>query len=370
MKCRARRLCDALRVTTVMAWVIIAATSCGEPPVQDERGVRIPVAPSVVLGKNGDNEGLLYNPASVAIDGEGYVYVLDVGNHRVAVFSLSAEFLRSFGSAGEGPGEFFFGRPDFLTDLAVAGGRLAVVDRTTQRTQLLSTSGEFIDALSTSQVPTSIALTTDSLYLDVTPVEESGSKVLVYSATADGLSDVPVRKLGGSLVDVNREGSSLLNMGLIAASEEGIIKEGYLFWPIIRTYPPDRGDSQVWTEFSWWAGGDRRRRMYDRPEAFVADAAIGASDVRGLVFLDLEYVADGVGGLWIALLAGGVLQAWADDGAVLLSYQTLPEGEYGSYQERVAPGLIDIGVSPGGEAVCGADMESSEVRCYQIPGWR
>jgi hypothetical protein len=45
-------------------------------------------------------------PWTVAADGRGRVYVLDVGDHRVGVFDSAGRHLRSLGGKGGGPGEF------------------------------------------------------------------------------------------------------------------------------------------------------------------------------------------------------------------------------------------------------------------------
>jgi hypothetical protein len=65
-------------------------------------------------GSNGSRV-LLNNPADIAVDPEpdpvtgqrGSVYIADgYGNHRVAVFDSTGNYLRQWGSAGSGPGQF------------------------------------------------------------------------------------------------------------------------------------------------------------------------------------------------------------------------------------------------------------------------
>lgn len=53
-----------------------------------------------------DDKMLFYKPADIAFDGEGNIYVLDAGNHRVQKFSNDGKFISSFGRKGQGPGEF------------------------------------------------------------------------------------------------------------------------------------------------------------------------------------------------------------------------------------------------------------------------
>ncbi len=64
-----------------------------------------------LIGKFGeldsDNESLqLYRPTDLVVDSKGDLYILDAGNFQVKKFSSTGEFLFSFGSKGQGPGEF------------------------------------------------------------------------------------------------------------------------------------------------------------------------------------------------------------------------------------------------------------------------
>jgi sugar lactone lactonase YvrE len=85
----------------------------------------------------------MMDPAAMAIDRKGQVlYVLAGGTsnnpaHRIEVFSLKGEHLRTLGKTGEGPGEFYF--PSAL--LVGADGNLFVVDMLNTRVQLLDPEG-------------------------------------------------------------------------------------------------------------------------------------------------------------------------------------------------------------------------------------
>lgn len=85
----------------------------------------------------------LERPTSIAIDRHAQVlYVVDGSkvkstNHRVEVFSLQGEHLRTIGTRGGGPGEF-----NFPTGVAVApDGRVFVVDMLNFRVQVFDRSG-------------------------------------------------------------------------------------------------------------------------------------------------------------------------------------------------------------------------------------
>ena len=84
---------------------------CDGPPTLS------PNAPHPTCGSPGFNGSrtLLNNPADIAVDPNpdpvtgqvGSVYIADgYGNHRVVVFDSTGKYLRQFGSAGSGPGQF------------------------------------------------------------------------------------------------------------------------------------------------------------------------------------------------------------------------------------------------------------------------
>ena len=45
-------------------------------------------------------------PAGIHIDSDDTVYVVELSNDRVSVFTHEGKFLTSFGSGGDGPGQF------------------------------------------------------------------------------------------------------------------------------------------------------------------------------------------------------------------------------------------------------------------------
>src|SRR5688572_12838892 len=84
---------------------------CDGPPTLS------PNSPHPTCGSPGYNSSrtLLNNPADVAVDPNpdpvigqvGSVYIADgYGNHRIVVFDAAGKYLRQFGSAGSGPGQF------------------------------------------------------------------------------------------------------------------------------------------------------------------------------------------------------------------------------------------------------------------------
>jgi DNA-binding beta-propeller fold protein YncE len=80
------------------------------------------------VGGLGSGDGELNFPAALVVDGDGQVYVLDVGNSRVKVFDRDGNYLRQIGGRVEGSDD----DPsylDFPRDMALDGeGRLYVCD--------------------------------------------------------------------------------------------------------------------------------------------------------------------------------------------------------------------------------------------------
>jgi hypothetical protein len=54
----------------------------------------------------GDGVTPFYEPGGVTVDNNGNIYVADSGNQRIVKFNSEGKFLKSFGTKGQGPGEF------------------------------------------------------------------------------------------------------------------------------------------------------------------------------------------------------------------------------------------------------------------------
>ena len=99
------------------------------------------VPPSYVLqwGSLGSGNGQFNDPAGVAVDASGNVYVADTGNNRIQKFNANGGYLSQWGTAGSGSGQFSgpFG-------LTVAGGSVYVVDTGNARVQVFTTAGAYV----------------------------------------------------------------------------------------------------------------------------------------------------------------------------------------------------------------------------------
>lgn len=84
--------------------------------------------------------GQFNEPCGLAIAGDGSVYVSDVGNQRIQVFSPTGQFVRAWGALGNGEGQFA-GPCGVAVTLA---GEIVVADTYNSRIQVFTPAGEFL----------------------------------------------------------------------------------------------------------------------------------------------------------------------------------------------------------------------------------
>ncbi len=119
----------------------------------EERTERIELVEDLVIGPRGDDTNYtFYRPRGLTVDGEGRIYVLDTGNHRIQVFNEEGRYLRTIGHEGEGPGEF-----QSPGSIAATGNRLLVTDMWDARLRAWSLEGELLQEKETS-APESLSL--------------------------------------------------------------------------------------------------------------------------------------------------------------------------------------------------------------------
>jgi DNA-binding beta-propeller fold protein YncE len=82
-------------------------------------------------GSVGSGDGQFSNPAGVATDAAGNVYVADFGNHRIQKFTGTGVYLTQWGSFGSGDGQFSTPR-GVATDV---DGNVYVADQGNHRIQ-------------------------------------------------------------------------------------------------------------------------------------------------------------------------------------------------------------------------------------------
>ena len=125
----------------------------GEKGVCDGPDTLSPEAPYPTCGSPGSNSSktLLNNPADMFVDpdpdpvtGErGSVYIADgYGNHRGVVFDSQGQYLRQWGSAGSGPGQFVEGGGGHPQCVVIGNdGLVYVCDRGNNRIQVFDKLG-------------------------------------------------------------------------------------------------------------------------------------------------------------------------------------------------------------------------------------
>jgi sugar lactone lactonase YvrE len=97
------------------------------------------------FGATGSGNGQLSGPRGVVFDSEGDIWVLDSGNYRLQKFSPKGEYLDQFGAKGSGPGQF-----SFSWDIAIdSQDNLWVADTFNYRVQKFSPQGEYLTQLGT-----------------------------------------------------------------------------------------------------------------------------------------------------------------------------------------------------------------------------
>ncbi len=90
-----------------------------------------------IAGSVGDST-IVNDPMSLALDGEGRVYLADRSPAVIKVFGTDGHMVRTIGREGSGPGEF---RVAFVT---VHGSSIVVHDPQKARTSVFDTSGTFV----------------------------------------------------------------------------------------------------------------------------------------------------------------------------------------------------------------------------------
>jgi hypothetical protein len=91
-------------------------------------------------GEDAPDNQIFTHTTNVAIGADGTVYVVDPGNFQVLIFDKDANFIRSFGRQGEGPGEF-----QEPVTIAVDGeGRPVVFDTGTKKMNVFSPEGKLV----------------------------------------------------------------------------------------------------------------------------------------------------------------------------------------------------------------------------------
>jgi hypothetical protein len=297
---------------------------------------------------------LLYKPSDIAIDERRNIYVMDGGNYRVAVFGPDGTFLREFGRPGQGPGEFSTGRYGYL---AISKDSIAVLEQTREKIQLFSLQGDFQTALASQTPIGSVALAGSNIYAYELGAGGREPGIQIYS-----LDGTLVRVAKDDLVIQSRDPAHLyaLNASAIAATEEGLIAQAYLHWPLLRVHRAAGEWTDHWLEFDWLPPGDLRSRV-QRPDTLLTDPDVWLLDdeMSPIVFYDIDHAAGPAE--WVTLLYADVVQVFTEDGEPVETIKlALPVPSNRDAKLR----LQNIAVDPSGTFLCGLEYFEGGVFCY------
>jgi hypothetical protein len=123
----------------------------------------------------------LYRPVDLALDEDG-LFVLDMDDNDIKVFSKAAVFRYAFGRKGQGPAEFH--RPGGLD---ILGGRVYVADSGNRRIQVLDKNGEYLAGFKVAFSPYRVlALEEDCIVVLGLPSGRFGPEKLLHCFNSRG----------------------------------------------------------------------------------------------------------------------------------------------------------------------------------------
>jgi len=143
-----------------------------------------------------DDNVLFHQPADIAFDSEGNIYVLDAGNQRIQKFSPDGTYLATLARQGEGPGELQF---PLSLDID-SEGYIYVPDMGNQRIQVYKPDGKAHKGISMDRTP----LGTIRLHHDGTMLQGAGGFIMMGPGGMDSDTAPPpllkVRNQEGEVV--------------------------------------------------------------------------------------------------------------------------------------------------------------------------
>lgn len=160
------------------------------------------------IGSKGIGPGQFMGPQNLAVDDEGYLYVVDFGNRRVSKFDPSGTFIASFGKNSANAEVL-----KFPTGIAVADGIVYVADKYSRSIHTFDRNGAYLGVFISEGLvgPESLRLLSDGRLL----VTDTNRFLLVDPDTAI------VRELGviGNISAVRVTGSDIDRNGSILAAD-------------------------------------------------------------------------------------------------------------------------------------------------------
>jgi hypothetical protein len=115
------------------------------PDYPRDKAAEATLEDSLTIGAQKLNENAIFNLIrDVVVDDAGRIYVLDIGDVQVKVFSHSGDPLLTFGSRGQGPGDFGMPGPIGLSP----AGHVLINDAESRRIEVFSAEGLYLSDVS------------------------------------------------------------------------------------------------------------------------------------------------------------------------------------------------------------------------------
>ncbi|WP_444944090.1 peptidyl-alpha-hydroxyglycine alpha-amidating lyase family protein [Microbulbifer sp. ZKSA006] len=112
---------------------------------------------------------VLFNqPQDVAVDGDGFIYVVDKGNSRIVKLDERGLLVTTWGGQGYAPGEFNFPHSIVID----ASGQVYIADRENQRVQIFNSNGNYVNQWADIGYPYVLFLRGDALWMTDARAEE------------------------------------------------------------------------------------------------------------------------------------------------------------------------------------------------------
>jgi sugar lactone lactonase YvrE len=145
-----------------------------------------------------DDNVLFHQPADIAFDSEGNIYVLDAGNQRIQKFSPDGTYLATLARQGEGPGEL---QVPLSLDID-SEGYIYVPDMGNQRIQVYKPDGKAHKGISMDRTP----LGTIRMHPDGSMLQGTGGFVMMGPGGMDGdAAPPPLLKVRSPEGEVTKE---------------------------------------------------------------------------------------------------------------------------------------------------------------------
>lgn len=278
-------------MNSLIPWLVITLffliLSCSSTDTNDIPEQKLYLEP-FFKNVSDDDEYILTRPIQFRIDGGGNIYILDIGEKRIMVYSPEGEFVRQIGREGEGPGEIMGG----IVQLAIDGNDvLYLADNSLNRVTLFDTKGHLLDSFPvTENFITSMAVSNEGEIALLAP-EIDGPIVKVYNRKGDLVRTIGETEPLGNLLYPHQhtpDATINKNQGHIAFTPTGELYIVFGVRPVIRKYAAD--GRLLYERILESADIDllieRKRQAYQNHDSLTPNTVIVLAFFNDILFLD------------------------------------------------------------------------------------